>query len=472
MISNARRVALLCFAAASASTSVALGDDDLTMTFTRKRAQSVDEFVARKRAPKPKPKPPAPPPAAPVEPPKVDDTKIPVPPPPKPDEPPKPAEPVAAPVAPKPVDVDPVKAAPPVVPPPAAPPAHVVESPPPPRQFDLTVFGDVYGRWGTPKGPETTPGFGVGALNLLFTGDLGSGVSALGELNAEFLSSNQATVDIERVTVRWDRGGAFVESGRVHTELGFWNVAYHHGKYLQPTLERPAWLSFEDDGGVLPVHMIGAQGGYVHRDGDLKLKVLGGFGNGRGAFADDIQNSHDNNNPKEGVVKLQASGLGHADLTVGVSGLYGKIAARSAAERPALPDQSLTETIGNAYVAFTGDRLLFIAEGFAVNHVASGGKSWKTNGGFAVLGYRLGSVWTPYVLAESVRASQVAGATDAFFANDYAAPKAEIVNRSRGILGLRVDTSSNSSVKLEFLTDAVRNEKTKYIGTVGWAFGL
>jgi hypothetical protein len=353
-----------------------------------------------------------------------------------------------------------------VAPPPPVP-APVEAAPAQPRQFDLTLFGDVEGRWGTPRTPRTNPSFGVGAVDLLFTGDLMSNVSALAEINTEFGTDNAAGLDIERVSMKWDNGAAFVEAGRVHIELGYWNVAYHHGKYLQPTLQRPTWIAFEDQGGVLPIHFVGVQGGYVLPVGRGTVKFLGGVGNGRGLFGDDVQSNRDQNRPKGLVAKIEAKGLGAEHLVFGTSGYYGRIVGRSAVERPALPDEAIDELIGNVYLAHNGN-LLVITEGFVVNHAASSA-TWRTYGAYAVVGYHL-DILTPYVLGEVRKTS--GPDLDPFYARDRTKPELAVTDQTRGILGLRLETSAYSALKLEYEASKTTGEDLSHLGTVGWSFGL
>ena len=46
-----------------------------------------------------------------------------------------------------------------------------------------------------------------------------------------------------------------VSIGRGHTAMGYWNQTFHHGKWFQTTTDRPAIYRFEDDIGILPVHL-------------------------------------------------------------------------------------------------------------------------------------------------------------------------------------------------------------------------
>jgi hypothetical protein len=67
-------------------------------------------------------------------------------------------------------------------------------------------------------------------------------------------------LDVERVIVRYAARDYFnVSAGKFHTAFGYWNNAYHHGAIIQPTINRPVFVRFEDHGGYLPVHQVGLQ---------------------------------------------------------------------------------------------------------------------------------------------------------------------------------------------------------------------
>ena len=64
--------------------------------------------------------------------------------------------------------------------------------------------------------------------------------------------------------------------GRFHTPIGFWNKNYHHGAFLFDTVDRPFYLEFEDDGGVLPSHSVGINiTGKIHSyDGHFSYQLI------------------------------------------------------------------------------------------------------------------------------------------------------------------------------------------------------
>jgi hypothetical protein len=45
--------------------------------------------------------------------------------------------------------------------------------------------------------------------------------------------------------------------GRYHQPASVWNLAYHHGQYLQTSITRPAIEEWEDGNGIVPQHVVG-----------------------------------------------------------------------------------------------------------------------------------------------------------------------------------------------------------------------
>jgi hypothetical protein len=94
--------------------------------------------------------------------------------------------------------------------------------------------------------------------------ELDLGVDVLGSWGAgrfrifgELLVSTEE-VDLERLQIGWEIfPDSYVWLGRFHQPASSWNTRHHHGPYLQPTITRPAIESWEDEGGVLPQHLLG-----------------------------------------------------------------------------------------------------------------------------------------------------------------------------------------------------------------------
>lgn len=75
---------------------------------------------------------------------------------------------------------------------------------------------------------------------------------------AEFLLSREEN-ELERIQLGLTSAqGYTVWLGRFHTPVSYWNTAYHHGAYLQPSISRPGIAEYEDHQGIMPMHVMGA----------------------------------------------------------------------------------------------------------------------------------------------------------------------------------------------------------------------
>src|SRR5207244_12772364 len=120
----------------------------------------------------------------------------------------------------------------------------------------------------------------VGQFHLYLVSRLQRNLSFLGECVIETGEGGETGVDLERMYIRYAWSDYLhLAAGRTHTALGYWNEVFHHGTLLQPTVERPEALKFEDDGGILPVHSVGIEvGGRAERD-DWTLDYVGNIAN-------------------------------------------------------------------------------------------------------------------------------------------------------------------------------------------------
>ncbi len=93
-------------------------------------------------------------------------------------------------------------------------------------------------------------------LDLFYTTDRGH-LRFLAEVFGK--TGGESEIEIERLQISWELWpGSRLWLGRFHNPIGYWNTDYHHGNYLQTTISRPGIDAFEDDGGVLPMHIAGA----------------------------------------------------------------------------------------------------------------------------------------------------------------------------------------------------------------------
>jgi hypothetical protein len=129
------------------------------------------------------------------------------------------------------------------------------------------------------KSAGSTSGFHEGQFVLHFTAALAPRFSFFAEMSVSARQDEFAT-EIERTILKFqanDRLG--LSFGRYHTPINWWNVAFHHGQWLQTSINRPEMTQF---GGVfIPVHFVGAvaNGVLAAPGGDLAYEA--GVGNGR-----------------------------------------------------------------------------------------------------------------------------------------------------------------------------------------------
>lgn len=339
-------------------------------------------------------------------------------------------------------------------------------------RYSLNFFGDLSFSLGDPVGPSDAapigryPSFSLGDQTFLLRGELGKHFIATTEWAFEI--GDEVGLDVERMNVRWQGESYFIEAGRTHTAFGYWNNAYHHGRWLQPTILRPRWVAFEDDDGILPVHSVGINAGLKLRTPGGSLNLVASISNGRGKIGDDVRNAGDYQGNKAWLASVEYVGLIWPDLRLGISGMYDKIRAQPVDVRASLPDQPIDEWIGGVYVAYPSVPLLLIAEAYLVDHRA-GNQEWTTYGGFGLLGYNVGPL-TPYVEVERIVAT---GGPDPFFVPDPMNLGASF-DTVGVIVGARLDLSDWTALKAEYrYTNALdRNDAVVHEGVLNWSWGF
>ena len=308
-------------------------------------------------------------------------------------------------------------------------------------RIDLNFFGDLSVLDHT--GGE--PGLTIGPLGFQVTAHLAEGLVGRSEFVMAF-ENDETVVDVERAYLEYRTGGWLLAAGRTHAELGYWNNAFHHGRWLQPTINRPRAVRFEDEGGILPINHVGVTVVHAPPRGEAGLEVALAVGNGHGPAVTDIQTVGDKNLGKSLILRVGGAGLGDASLRFGVNAAIDDIAPEPMGVRPLLPDQRLLELIGGAYLALRADTWQVFAEVYDVIH-RGGGQRWSVVDGFAVVGYHV-EPFTPYAQVEARTGD---GLRDPFYNPDPAAePEAHPPeNFVEGLLGLKYDLSAWSALKLE-----------------------
>jgi hypothetical protein len=260
---------------------------------------------------------------------------------------------------------------------------------------------------------------------------LSDDVSVLAEVVFEFGEDNTAVLDVERVQIKWSPAELFsLTAGRMHTPLGYWNQTYHHGAWFQTTAGRPEMYLFEDDGGILPVHMVGLQAAGTWHTGPADWKYSLSLINGRGRIPDEIPNVQDATDAKAvslwmGVVPSALRGL-----DVGVAAYFDSLPPDGVSRV-----ETVREQIFGGYLVYQRTGVELLAEASNVRHRWQG-QEYGTWGLYVQGGLKFGR-WTPYYRFDRVNVAE---------GEPYLAP----LDVSMHTVGLRLDAQAWAALKGEY----------------------
>ena len=318
------------------------------------------------------------------------------------------------------------------------------------------IFGDVDWRSRRDDLPNT---FTVGQLALFLASELAPNLSLIAEVALETPEDVDSRIaEVERLQVRWAPSDAVnVSVGRMHTLLGYWNQAYHHGTWLQTTAFRPEVYRWEDDGGgLLPVHEVGVRLGGALSGGPLRVEYSASLANGRGQTPEEVVTVQDRNGSKAVSLWLGLSPKAVPGLQLGGAAVFDTI--------PPDPDDAargteLRERILGGFLVFHNPRIELLAELFGIRHEdESEGEVWTTTGLYAQAAFTAGRL-KPYYRFDLVDRNP----DDPFFGP--AMPGVE-----KHTVGLRVDPWSRLAVKLELSYNRLEPGGSFEAGAVQMAF--
>ena len=296
--------------------------------------------------------------------------------------------------------------------------------------LNIRGFGDIGFYGGNQKGQ--TSSFSIGQTNLFITSNLSERVRFLTEMVFEVHQDNGFQTDLERVLLEGSLSDYFkVSGGRYHTAIGYYNTAYHHSTWFQTATERPYIFSYEDEGGILPIHMVGVQASGQIPSGKLGLHYVAEVGNGRTSdpVAEPVQNYVDENGHKAFNVALFARPDAVPGLQTGFS-VY-----RDVLSAPASP--RITETITDVYAVLARPRFEWLNEALMIRHTPAGGHDYVTPAFYSQISQRFGS-YRPYFRYQYINASS----------NEPVFPQVGL--RTGPSLGIRFDATESVALKLQY----------------------
>ncbi len=285
-------------------------------------------------------------------------------------------------------------------------------------------------------------GFSEGQLVLHLSSALSSKVSVFSELS--FTARSDAGVgtppapgfnpEVERLIIRYDWNDYVkVSFGRFHTPINYWNTAYHHGTWLQTTIDRPEMTQF--GGSFIPVHFIGTLVEGAAPAGGLNLNYDVGLGNGRGQVLSRGGDLGDINNNRAWLVNAFIKPDRFYGLQIGGS-VYRD-------DLNPLTGSPAREWIQSAHVVWAKESPEFIAEFANVTHQPIGqGVASNSQAAYAQIAYRLPGtlrLWKPYYRFEYIHVPF----SDALF-------RSLVPSFNASTAGVRYDITSFAAFKLEY----------------------
>lgn len=307
----------------------------------------------------------------------------------------------------------------------------------------------------------TDNSFAIGGLDLFLTSRLSENVSFLNETVFEPTSDGDYVLDVERIIFRYEVSDALnIETGRFHTTTGRWNELYHHGEYLQTSAGRPAVLNFEDENGILPVHMVGLAFKGRKKLSNVALDYAFEVGNGRGPTPDPPQIVSDENDNKAFNLSIAVQPAAVRGLRIGSSYYRDKIPTNTDPTNAPVHGV-IDETIFNLSVEYERNDWRVLAEVFDIEHKSTVDTS--SIGWYAEVSHHVG-LWTPFVRLDGVHLDD----QDLFFAS--------VDDTTTGALGTRYELSDWSALKLQYahtdydLAAGGSDEKDALLFQISFAF--
>ena len=245
--------------------------------------------------------------------------------------------------------------------------------------------------------------FQIGQIDFFVQGHLDERYTALLETVAEFDNTNQPSVDVERIQFNAHLDDRLrIAIGRIHAPFGYYNSAYHHAAWHQTAVDRPHVIAFEDDGGLLPVHLVGIEARGVFPKGKLDLGYAFNFANGRGERPDEVTQFVDHNFGKAVNVQLYTEHR-PTHLRFGINGYLDRIPPVSDPTTNPARATSIREVIFGAHAVWIDRGWEVISEYYQLRHTVTGASATAVHHGFfTIASYGLGDL-RPYFRVQTIQ---------------------------------------------------------------------
>lgn len=308
------------------------------------------------------------------------------------------------------------------------------------RSFELNGFGDVTFTSSTETNNDKGA-FALGGLDLYVSQPIDDRTDVFVEFVIEADANGESKIDLERLQLGYLVNDALkLRAGRFHNILGYWNTAFHHGAQLQTSIGRPAFLEFEDGGGILPSHLIGLWASGRHKTDSLSLTygVMAGNGSKVQDGALNPNNNSDNNGNKAVSFRLTAEPAGIPGLMFGVSGSHAVVNGFTGVAEV----MRVKQTIAALDMTYLEKPFEFLAEYYLIRDKDdfTGSEKYSSNAFYIQGGYAIKDGLIPYARYEQVSLDDK---VDPYFS------ALGTTESKRTIAGMRYNLSVSNAVKAE-----------------------
>ena len=312
-------------------------------------------------------------------------------------------------------------------------------------------FGDISLHGDSQKGDKTA--FSLGQLDLFVSSDVSDKFKFLSEIVFEAGASNYYgaisgpentfSVDIERYLLVYSLNDYLnISSGRGHTAIGYYNTAYHHSTWLQTTTGRPFLFNFEDQGGILPIHMVGVSASGQIPSRQLGLHYVAEVGNERESrnslVEEPVQNEISDTNHKAFNLALYARPEAMRGFQAGISAYHDVLFPADSSK--------IGETIYAAHAVLIRPKYEWLNEVILDRHVLIGSNSVFNTPGFYTQASKQFGFGRPYFRYQYVNVAN----------NEPVFPDVSL--RHGPSLGIRFDPSESVALKLQYDYTFLRNQ--------------
>ncbi|MBI5238655.1 MAG: porin [Deltaproteobacteria bacterium] len=314
--------------------------------------------------------------------------------------------------------------------------------------FEFKGFADFNFSHSTQKNADQGE-FSLGALDFYLSQPIDDRTDVLVEFVIESDDAGDFVVDLERLQFGYIASDAMkLRVGRFHNILGYWNTAYHHGAQLHTSIERPAFLEFEDDGGIIPTHIIGmwAAGSVKTAPAEVTYGLMLGNGSKVGGIASmalgggslNPNNTKDDTGNKAVSLKLRVEPSAIDGLGAGISGYHAVVKGYDTSD---VEIMRIKQDILSLDLTYFSGNIEAMGEYYMIKDKddLGGGASHTSSAYYIQGGYAIGNL-TPYLRYENV---SLDNGNDPYFS------ALGTVESKRTVAGARYNLSMMSAFKAE-----------------------